>query len=151
MDESWNCAGSTKQVKGCAVCNLMFGPDSPQFSEKREPITQLACVLVSMFCASSMEFINSTSTAYRNLNKVTRLPFSIGRSTLMPTSTWGTWYGSLSFSVRADSVQISMFTQYLDIGRHDDAVAAFKSAITLQRDHANSWNNLGLFYENMSK
>ena len=59
VDESWNCAGSTKQVQGCAVCNLMFGPDSPQFSEKACNTASL-CVLVSMFCASSMEFINST-------------------------------------------------------------------------------------------
>lgn len=125
-------------------------------SFQRRPVTQLACVCWYLcFVPAVWSLLTVLQlTAYRNLNKVTRLPFSIGRSTLMPTSTWGTWYERLSyilFSVRADSVLISMITQYLDIGRHDDAIAAFKSAITLQRDHANSWNNLGLFYENMSK
>ena len=41
--------------------------------------------------------------------------------------------------------------QYLETGRHNDAIAAFKSAIVFQKDHINSWNNLGLLYEDMSK
>ncbi len=41
--------------------------------------------------------------------------------------------------------------QYIDVGRHSHAIAAFKTAIDLQSHHSNSWNNLGKLYENMGK
>ena len=41
--------------------------------------------------------------------------------------------------------------QYIDTGRHSDAIATFRAAIDQQRDHSNAWNNLALLYENLSK
>lgn len=41
--------------------------------------------------------------------------------------------------------------QYIDVGRHSDAIAAFKTAIELQRAHSNAWNNLGKLYENLGR
>lgn len=42
-----------------------------------------------------------------------------------------------------------LISQYIDTGRPDDAIRAFKSAIAIESDHALSWTNLGLLLENL--
>ena len=46
---------------------------------------------------------------------------------------------------------ISLLLQYIDTGQYTEAIVAFKTAISLQKDHSNAWTNLGLLYENLSE
>lgn len=42
-------------------------------------------------------------------------------------------------------------SQYIDTGRPGDAMSAFNTAISQQREHSNAWINLGLLYEDLSQ
>lgn len=58
---------------------------------------------------------------------------------------------SRNFVFRNASDVSYLSSQYIDTGRPADAVSAFNTAISQEREHSNAWINLGLLYEDLSQ